>query len=84
VSDAHQTPPGRDSRTTDWFGQNVDQDTELADELVERHGEEEAERRFADLAEGEDRERARRGEHIDPEQGEDAYRDEPRRGAEPS
>jgi hypothetical protein len=76
MTDAHSTPPGQDSRTTDWFGQNVDRDTELAEELVAEHGEEEAERRFEELAEGRDREEARRGEHIDPEQGEDAYRDE--------
>jgi hypothetical protein len=76
MTDAHSTPPGQDSRTTDWFGQNVDRDTELAEELVAEHDEEEAERRFEWLAEGRDREEARRGEHIDPEQGEDAYRDE--------
>jgi hypothetical protein len=76
VSDARRTPPGQDSRTTDWFGQNVDRDTELADELVEAHGAEEAERRFEHQAEGQDREEARRGEQIDPEQGEDAYRDD--------
>lgn len=74
MSDARSTPPGQDSRTTDWFGQNVERDTELADELVEQHGEEEAERRFEQQAGGEDREKARRGEHIDPEQGEEAYR----------
>jgi hypothetical protein len=76
MTDAHSTPPGKDSRTTDWFGQNVDRDTELAEELAAEHDEEEAERRFEELAEGRDREEARRGEHIDPEQGEDAYRDE--------
>jgi hypothetical protein len=82
MSDGNRTPPGQDSRTTDWFGQNVDRDAELADELVERHGEQEAERRYEQLAEGEEREEARRGEHIDPEQGEAAYRDES--GAESS
>jgi hypothetical protein len=76
VSDAKRTPPGQDSRTTDWFGQNVERDAELADELVERHGEEEAERRFDELAEGERLEKSRRGEHIDPEQGEAAYNDD--------
>jgi hypothetical protein len=77
VSDARRTPAGQDSRTTDWFGQNVDRDTELADELVEEHGAKEAERRFEQLAEGREREAGRRGEQIDPEQGEDAYRDVP-------
>jgi hypothetical protein len=40
---------------------------------VDRHGEEEAERRFDELAEGERLEESRRREHIDPEQGEAAY-----------
>lgn len=76
MSEARRTPAGQDSRTTDWFGQNVDRDTELADELVAEHGSEEAERRFEQQAEGREREDGRRGEHIDPEQGEDAYRDD--------
>jgi hypothetical protein len=76
VSNAPRTPPGRDSRTTDWFGQNVDRDAQLADELVEAHGEKEA-KRYERLATGEEREASRRGEHLDPEQGEDAYREWP-------
>ena len=76
MSDARRTPPGHDSRTTDWFGQNVDRDAELADELVDEHGAEEAERRFEQQAEGRKREAARRGEQIDPDQGEDAYHDD--------
>jgi hypothetical protein len=74
VTEARRTPSGQDSRTTDWFGQNVERDAELAEELVEEHGTEEAERRFEQEAEGRKREEARRGEHVDPEQGEDAYR----------
>ena len=76
MSDARKTPAGRDSRTTDWFGQNVERDAQLAEELVEEHGTDEAERRFEEQAEGREREAARRGEHVDPEQGEDAYRDD--------
>jgi hypothetical protein len=76
VSDARRTPAGQDSRTTDWFGQNVERDAQLAEELVEEHGAQEAERRFEQQAEGREREEGRRGEHVDPDQGEAAYRDE--------
>jgi hypothetical protein len=74
VSDARKMRPGEDSRVTDWFGQNVDRDAELADELVDEHGEADAAEHYAELADGEAREEARRGDQIDPQQGEEAYR----------
>lgn len=71
-----EQPEGTDSPTTEWFGQNVDSDAELADELVETHGEDEAERIFDEKAEGAEVEAARRGDSIDPELGEAAYQDD--------
>ena len=75
---ANETPatpePGKDSRVEDWFGQSVDRDAELADELSETLPEDEAERAFDEMATGREEQQARRGEHIDPEQGESAYR----------
>jgi hypothetical protein len=65
--------PGTDSRVGDWFGQSVAQDAELADSLVDEVGMEEAERRFEREATGEETQEHRRGDHIDPEQGEAAY-----------
>ena len=66
--------PGTDSTVDDWFGQSVNEDAELADELSEALPLDEAERVFEERAEGEERQRARHGERIDPEQGESAYR----------
>jgi hypothetical protein len=75
---AHETPatpePGKDSTVDDWFGQSVDRDAVLADELSETLPEDEAERAFEEMATGADEQQARRGERIDPEQGESAYR----------
>ena len=65
---------GDDSTTTEWFGQNVASDAELAEQLVAEHGAEEAEERFDEQATGEDIENKRRGDSIDPELGEAAYR----------
>ena len=75
--DPSTTPEGegRDSRVEDWFGQSVDRDAELADRLVEEVGEERAAERFEELSDGREEQAARHGDHIDPEQGEDAYRD---------
>lgn len=67
--------PGTDSTTEDWFGQSVERDAELADELSEQLPADEAERAFEQRATGEDEQEARRGERIDPEQGESAYQD---------
>ena len=66
---------GTDTPVAEWFGQNVDSDAELADDLVAEHGEEKAEDLFDDESKGADVEDARRGDTIDPELGEAAYRD---------
>ena len=73
----HDTPatpePGTDSRVEDWFGQSVDRDAELADELAERLPADEAEAAFEEQSVGRDEQQARHGDEIDPEQGESAY-----------
>ena len=69
--------PGTDSRVEDWFGQSVERDAELADELSEQLPPEEAEKAFEDRASGENEQDARRGDEIDPEQGESAYHEDP-------
>jgi hypothetical protein len=75
-SDETPTPEqGQDSTVDDWFGQSVDRDAELADELSEKLPPEEAEQAFEEQATGEHEQDSRRGDHIDPEQGESAYRD---------
>jgi hypothetical protein len=68
--------PGTDSKVEDWMGQSVDRDAELADELSEQLPLDEAERAFDERATGRQEQEARRGEHVDPEQGESAYRDD--------
>lgn len=73
-ADPREPEKGTDSRVEDWFGQSVDRDTELAEELVEEYGEERAEEIFAEQADGEATQEARHGDHIDPEQGESAYK----------
>jgi hypothetical protein len=67
--------PGKDSTVTDWFGQSVERDKELAEELSEQLPPDEAERAFEQQATGEAEQRARRGPRVDPEQGEADYRD---------
>ena len=47
--------PGTDSTVDDWFGQSVNEDTELAEELSEALPMDEAERAFEERAEGEER-----------------------------
>lgn len=75
--DTPATPePGTDSKVEDWFGQSVERDAELADELSEKLPPEEAEAAFEELASGRDEQDARHGDQIDPEQGESAYRDD--------
>ena len=71
-----QPEPGTDSKVEDWFGQSVDRDAELADELSAELPPAEAERQFEEQATGEDEQEARHGDRIDPEQGESAYRDD--------
>jgi hypothetical protein len=75
--DSPATPePGTDSRVEDWHGQSVDRDAQLADELSEELSPDEAEQVFEEQSTGRAEQEARRGEHIDPEQGESAYRGE--------
>jgi hypothetical protein len=54
-NDPHHEP--ENSTVDDWFGQSVDRDADLAHRLVEdAHGDEqEAERRFDEMATGEER-----------------------------
>ena len=70
-----RTPsPGTDSKVDDWFGQSVAKDAELADEssdeLRPTRPNAPSRSRPPDAEQ-----QARRGEQIDPEQGESAYRD---------
>ena len=69
-----QPEPGTDSTVQDWFGQSVDRDAELADELAEARDPDEAEEEFAERAQGAETQAARHGESIDPELGEENYR----------
>jgi hypothetical protein len=70
-----KTPdPGTDSTVEDWFGQSVERDTEIAEQLSEELPPDEAERAFEEQATGKAEQDARRGLRIDPEQGESAYR----------
>ena len=68
--------PGEDSRVEDWFGQSVERDAEVADELVEDVGEERAEELFEQRAGGREEQESRHGEQIDPDQGRSAYADD--------
>jgi|EndMetStandDraft_8_1072994.scaffolds.fasta_scaffold176401_3 hypothetical protein len=74
TDDANPPEPGTDSTVEDWFGQSVDRDAELADELTDALDEDDAEAAFERQATGRDEQDARRGDVIDPEQGESAYR----------
>jgi hypothetical protein len=65
--------PGTDSRVEDWYGQSVQRDTELAEELTQQLGEEEAEQVFEQRATGRAEQEARHGDTIDPDQGRSAY-----------
>jgi hypothetical protein len=71
------TEGGKDSRVEDWFGQSVERDAELAEELVEKEKSgdlDDAEAEFERRAHGREEQEARHGEHIDPDQGRSAYR----------
>ena len=73
--EAPKTPePGTDSKVEDWFGQSVQADAELADELSDEMDPVQAEEAFDRAASGREVQDARHGERIDPEQGESAYR----------
>ena len=74
--DVNQPEPGTDSRVEDWFGQSVQRDAELADQLSSELGEADAEVEFSQQSSGRDEQAARHGDHIDPDQGRSAYRDE--------
>jgi hypothetical protein len=70
-----QIEPGWDSRVTDWFGQSVQRDTELADELTREDDVDmdQAEADFQQVAHGKDDQDRRHGPRIDPDQGRAAY-----------
>ena len=68
-----EQPAGTDSRVEDWFGQSVERDAELADELSKELPEDEAQRQFEAQATGKAEQDARHGDHIDPDQGRSAY-----------
>ena len=70
---SNEQPEGTDSRVEDWFGQSVERDAELADELSEELPEDEAQRQFEEQATGEAEQAARHGDQIDPDQGRSAY-----------
>lgn len=65
--------PGQDSTVDDWMGQSIERDSQLAEELTEEFGEEEAEKRFDEQATGRAEQEARHGDSIDPDQGQSAY-----------
>lgn len=69
-----QPEPGTDSRVEDWYGQSVARDAALADELTEQLGPDEAEREFERRATGREEQEARHGREVDPDGGQDAYR----------
>lgn len=68
--------PGQDSTVGDWFGQSVDQDAELADELTADLDDDSAEKAFDERSEGRETQERRHGSSIDPDQGVSEYRDE--------
>lgn len=71
-----QPGDGQDSRVEDWFGQSVDRDREVAEDIVDDESEidEEAEAEFVARAGGEREQAERHGAEIDPDQGRSAYR----------
>ncbi len=76
ITDPQLPEPGTDSTVVDWYGQSVQQDADLAEELVEEHGAKEAEKLFDERSDGESTQEARHGSSIDPEQGEPAYKND--------
>jgi hypothetical protein len=76
--DQQSQAAGSDSRVEDWFGQSVDRDAHLADEVAQVYGEgDSAEYEFERRARGRAEQEARHGESIDPDQGRSAYGDPP-------
>ena len=74
MSNDPQQQPGQDSRVEDWFGQSVQRDEELVEELTDGDiDEKQAEREFAARATGEAEQERRHGDTIDPDQGQSAY-----------
>jgi hypothetical protein len=76
TSDASGAEPGKDSRVEDWFGQSVERDAELVDELVEgaESGDvDDVEAEFERRSHGREEQQARHGDQIDPDQGQSAY-----------
>ena len=68
---------GQDSTTNEWFGQSVESDTELADEVAAKHDDPaDAEAEYEQRKGGEEVEAKRRGDEIDPDLGEDAYHED--------
>jgi len=74
--DVKQPDPGTDSRVEDWFGQSVARDAELADRLVADADTDDPQSSFEEQATGQAEQDARHGDHIDPDQGQGAYRDD--------
>ena len=70
---SNEQPTGTDSRVEDWFGQSVERDAELADELSKELPADEAQRKFDEQATGKAEQDARHGDQIDPDQGRSAY-----------
>jgi hypothetical protein len=64
MSDPNREPDN--STVEEWFGQSVDRDRELAEELSEELPPEEAEAEFDRRAEGEEEQERRHGDHLDP------------------
>jgi hypothetical protein len=76
MTEPQQAAEGEDSTVHEWFGQSVARDAELADTLVDEVGAEKAEEIFDDVATGEREQQERRGDQLDPDQGEQEYRDD--------
>ena len=76
MDEPKQPDPGTDSRVEDWFGQSVQRDAELADRLAADPDTDDPQTSFEEQATGRDEQEARHGDHIDPDQGQRAYRDD--------
>ena len=72
--DQQSPAAGTDSRVEDWFGQSVDRDAQVSDEVAQVYGEgDSAEYEFERRARGRAQQEARHGASIDPDQGRSAY-----------
>ncbi|HSP28506.1 MAG TPA: hypothetical protein VLN74_08150 [Ilumatobacteraceae bacterium] len=81
---SNDQPEGTDSRVEDWFGQSVERDAELADELSKELPEDEAQQQFEEQATGKAEQASRHGDQIDPDQGRSAYAGGDSDGAPPA